>query len=568
MKRDRNVLVFALLLSIVWSADAQEPALKEAASSEGGAADRDELSVEQGRLADRYQRLEEVLGQLAEFSAATDPNRARVLREAIARSREQDINVRFESIVKLLEDERLSAAASNQAELRGELEQLLTLLLKADRDQELESERDRVRKQLKEVSRLIRRQKSVRARTTGGDDEQRLAGDQQRIADDTAKLGESIKPGDRNEAEASVDQKAEKEGEDAEPKRDGSEPSKDGESDKSNDASRPATPNPAQSESAPSDGEQQPSDAESSEPGPSKPNPSPSQPGRPGAGQSGDSQSDQQQEPADRAAERLQAAQQQMEEARRELDEAKRARAAERQSEALAKLEQAKAELERVLRQLREEEMERMLTQLTARFRKMLELQNIVYDETVRLNKVSEMSRGHEEEIEAARLSRQEKVIAGDADKALILLREEGSSVAFPEAVGQMRDDMEQVALWLSEVKVGDMTQVVERDIIEQLEETIAALETATKELEKNRTPPGQPAAGQPPEPPLVHKLAELKLIRSQQVRINRRTQRYAEMIGGNQAETDSLLEALGALAEREESLQQATYDLSKGLND
>src|SRR5687768_14317785 len=81
----------------------------------------DELPVEQARLADRFKRLEEVLGRLAELSASTDPRRAKLLRDAIAQSREQDINVRFESIVKLLEDERLSAAATNQTELHNEL---------------------------------------------------------------------------------------------------------------------------------------------------------------------------------------------------------------------------------------------------------------------------------------------------------------------------------------------------------------------------------------------------------------------------------------------------------------
>ena len=97
----------------------------------------------QARLADRYKRLEEVVGRLAEVSAATDPRRAKLLREAIAQSREQDVNVRFESIVKLLQDERLSAAATNQTELQKELDSLLSLLLKADRDKELNSQRER-----------------------------------------------------------------------------------------------------------------------------------------------------------------------------------------------------------------------------------------------------------------------------------------------------------------------------------------------------------------------------------------------------------------------------------------
>ncbi len=152
----------------------------------------DDLSVEQARLADRYKRLEQVIGRLAELSESTDPRRAKVLREAIAKSRDEDINARFESTIKLLQDERLSAASNNQAELQKELDTLLTLLLKADRDKELASQRERVRQYLKELQRLIRTQKSVRARTEGGDNLHGLGEDQQRLANDTAKLGGNI----------------------------------------------------------------------------------------------------------------------------------------------------------------------------------------------------------------------------------------------------------------------------------------------------------------------------------------------------------------------------------------
>ena len=158
-----SLLAWQLRLASVSASSIQEPAAGTAPkpridsppTSQPPAAD-DELPVEQARLADRFKRLEEVLGRLAEFSASTDPRRAKLLRDAIAQSREQDINVRFESIVKLLEDERLSAAATNQTELQKELDSLLTLLLKADRDKELSSQRDRVKKYLKEVGRLIR----------------------------------------------------------------------------------------------------------------------------------------------------------------------------------------------------------------------------------------------------------------------------------------------------------------------------------------------------------------------------------------------------------------------------
>jgi hypothetical protein len=531
----------------------------------------DELSVEQARLADRYKRLEDVVGRLAELSASTDPRRARLLREAIAQSREQDINVRFAKIVSFLEEERLSAAASNQTELQQELDALLALLLKADRDKELTSQRERVRKYLKEVARLIRMQKGIRARTEGGDKLGGLKDDQQRVSDDTGKLGGNItesevdKKSQGSEATDDKSQAGDQESKSAD------EPSKRGE------PSKPAEQGPAKSSDgqpskAPS-GEGKPSDGQSSPPNqspPSDPGQSQGQPGEPSSGEGGQSeQQNQPQEPAERATQRLRAAQEQMQKAQKKLDEAERKGAADRQREALKELEQAKAELERVLRQLREEELDRTLTQLVVRFRRMLELQNAVYEGTVRVDRVPQAERDHDDEIEAARLSRQEAQIVQEADKALLLLREEGSSVAFPEAVEQMRDDMQQVVERLAEVKVGEITQGLEQEIVAALEETIAALEKAIKDLEKNRNQPAQQSAGgQPGEQPLIHKLAELKMIRSLQMRIYQRTQRYGQMIDGEQAETAELIELLEALSERQQRVYQATADLEQGRND
>ena len=562
----------------------------------------DDLSVEQARLADRYDRLEQVVGRLAELSASTDPRRARLLRDAIAQSREQDVNVRFESIVKLLEDERLSAAANNQTELRSELDALLSLLLKADRDEQIASQRERIQKYLKEVGRLIRMQKGIRARTEGGDESSRLSKDQQQVADDTGKLSGEIDENERevvatsDDGDGSNDDPEDTSAEDGEDSSDSdAQPSKpaDAESSKpaegepskpesSGEKAKPGQPTEgSESDSAdsppsdgqPSEGSPSPGDAPPSDSKPSQGSqPSPSQ-GSPQDGQSGgqpsDEQQRQQQRPTDRAGEKLQSAQQKMEEARHKLEEAQRDGAAEKQREALRELEQAKAELERVLRQLREEEMERTLTQLAARFRKMLDQQVAVYEGTQRLGRVPEASRDHDDEIEAARLSRQESLIVREADKAMLLLREEGSSVAFPEAVEQMRDDMQQVVERLAARKVGMLTQGLEEDIIAALEEMIAALEKAIKDLEKNRTPPGQAAApGQAAEPPLVGKLGELKMIRALQMRINIRTERYGKMIGGEQAETQDLLEALEGLSERQQRVHRATYDLSQGSND
>jgi hypothetical protein len=132
-----------------------------------------------------------------------------------------------------------------------------------------------------------------------------------------------------------------------------------------------------------------------------------------------------------------------------------------------------------------------------------------------------------------------------------------------------MRDDMQQVVERLAAVKPDAITQSLEQDIIAALEETIAALEKAIKDLEKNRPQPGlSKAPTQPTEPQLVDKLAELKMIRSLQMRIYLRTQRFGQMIEGEQAETTELLEALKDLAERQRRVHKATSDLQQGRND
>jgi hypothetical protein len=521
----------------------------------------DDLSIEQARLADRFDRLETVFGRLAELSASSDPKRAKLLREAIAKSREQDLPHRFESIVSLLENERLAAAANKQTDLQNELDGLLTLLMKADRDQQVDSEHRRVKKFLQEVERLIRLQKDVKARTEGGDDTHRLAKDQQDVAGKTGKLGDAI--GDAEHRDAKSAKEGEKPSSKEKPK-EGGPPDGD---------SKPSAPSPSDSKSGPPADGGQPSD---SPPSSGKPSSGKSSPGKPSPGNptNGPGEESKQEEPpsedqpTDRAAKQLKSATERMQRAKEQLDKAEREGAAREQKKAVQELEQAKAELERVLRQLREEEMERTLTMLAARFKKMLESQIKVKEGTVRLDHVAESNRGHDDEIESARLSREETLIAHEAEKALLLLREEGSSVAFPETVSLMHEDMQQVATRLGDFKVGTLTQGLEQDIVEALEETIAALQQAINDLDKKNSPPGQSQAGEPNEPPLVEKLAELKMIRSLQMRINRRTQRYGELIEGEQADKPDLIEALSRLAGRQQRVFQATSDLNQGRND
>jgi len=222
--------------------------------------------------------------------------------------------------------------------------------------------------------------------------------------------------------------------------------------------------------------------------------------------------------------------------------------------------------LEEILRQLREEEMERILAMLEARVLKMLKMQREDLDGTIRLDKVPAADRGHNHEADCGKLSTREVEIVVEPDKALLLLREDGTAAAFPEAVAQARQDMHQVAGHLAEGKVGQVTQAVEQDIIAALEEMLDALKKAQKQLEQQRQR-NQPMPSMPSDPPLVDVLAELKMIRALQMRVNTRTERYSKLIEGEQTQSAELLDALKRLAERQQRVQEITRDLNLGKN-
>ena len=227
-------------------------------------------------------------------------------------------------------------------------------------------------------------------------------------------------------------------------------------------------------------------------------------------------------------------------------------------------LEKAKAALEEVLRQLREEEIERMLAMLEARFRRMLLMEQEVHDGTVRLDSVPPPERTHNHEIESSRLSGKQGEIIVEVDKALLLLKEDGTAVALPAAVAQMREDMEQAAHRLGQARVDRITQTIEEDILTALQEIIDALKKAQKEQSKKPPRPGN--AGQQGAP-LIDVLAELKMIRALQLRVNRRTERYSKLIVGEQAEKADLLEALHRLGRQQQQIHQITRDLEMGKN-
>ncbi len=575
----------------------------------------DRLAAQQQQIADRYRRLEEILLRMAELTRGTDPRRAALLRQVVEESKQRLVGLQFETLVELLKRDELAPALTSQEELQADLRALLQLLLTESRAERTRSEQARLREYIKKIAELINQQQSILGRTAGGGDPKGLAEEQNRVASRTGELARTIRQTEEGTPGTEPPQSVDDTGKPRQAKPDQDKPGGRGEPGKSAGGSPKQGPAKADSgqgksaskkpgsvksasqkpgrgksasggkagQQAPKSGQETPASKQGAndsgapaKPGSAKPGGGKSARGSgkpPSEGPPPDGKPSQAQAPQDSddnrpsaARKRLQAAEERMRQAEEKLRQAQRQGAQQDQQQALEELKQAKADLERILRQLREEEIERVLASLEARFAKMLQMQRAVYDATVRLKEAMAAKPDREHEIEAGRLSVREAEIGLEADRALNLLREDGTSVAFAESVEQIRADIRQVEERLKAAKVDDTTQGIEEDILAALEEMLQALQKELKQREQRRGQP--PPPGQPQDPPLVDVLAELKMIRALQMRVNTRTARYSKFLGQReQAEQPELVEAIRRLAERQQRIYQITRDLELGRN-
>ncbi|MEM1069503.1 MAG: hypothetical protein AAGI63_11450, partial [Planctomycetota bacterium] len=111
--------------------------------------------------------------------------------------------------------------------------------------------------------------------------------------------------------------------------------------------------------------------------------------------------------------------------------------------------------------------------------------------------------------------------------------------------------------------------QGVQQDILAALEEMIDAVQKAQRDLEQQRQQQqqGQPQQGGQGEQPLVEALAELKLIRTMEVRIKSTTDRYAGLLDTGDSSVEEIRPLLQDLSERQNRLYRITRDLVSKRN-
>jgi len=338
--------------------------------------------------------------------------------------------------------------------------------------------------------------------------------------------------------------------------------------------SKPSDSKDSQSKDAKSkDGESKPTDSKPADSKPSEPSDNASDDGSEESGEGSDESKPSAGKPPSReeqARKRVQRARKRMQQAEKKLREDKRKDAIEEQQKAEEELQKAIAELERILTQLREEEIERALVDLETRLKRMYDLEKTIRDQTEKLANLTGEDKDRQLEIQANKLSIEQMKVVMEGQRALLLLQDEGSSQAFPEALEQVNRDAQMVAKRLVAADVSSGTQGIQDEVLGALEEMLESLKQVQKKREEQKQEQqggGQQGGGNPEDQPLVDKLAELRLIKTLQLRVNRRTDRLAsesnssnDLVG--EVGDPQLREQVQELSTRQQKIQDVTREI------
>jgi len=478
-----------------------------------------ELTNKQRNLGGRYAQLEQILLRLSETSGSSNPRQAALLKRVLLESKDKLLVRRFETLANILERRQLSDAVNGQMEMEQDLLLLLKLLESENRNERREEEKEKIKEFLKDLEEILQGERTLRNQTQQQETPHlpTLEKNQQQIRHRTEMLRDRI---------------AEQEGPDR----------------------RQTTDNRQQESQQDNSNKEQPESSESqseqSEQSPQKQESSPSQ-------------------------QAMQQALERMKQAEQKLKAAEKAGAIDEQEEAIAQLQRFKEELEKILRQLREEELMQSLEKLEERFKRMLRQEQAVRSQTERL--ISELAGEsapdqRQMKIRADRLGIDQQSVIDDAESALVLLRDDGTAQAMAESLVQARFDMVEVKNRLERTVLDTTTLHIEDAVIDSLQEMLSAVQAAIEEArqrQENADNQQQSGGGTSVEEPLSQVLAELRMIRSMQQRVNERTKRYDDEIkqGLEKPEADlSLLkQAVEELARQQNRISRILHDLRIG---
>ena len=241
-------------------------------------------------------------------------------------------------------------------------------------------------------------------------------------------------------------------------------------------------------------------------------------------------------------------------------------KAQKKQKQAQRKMKKAIDEIEKRLAQLKDKTREERLARLESRFKEMFDRQQETSAMTVEIQDRRSVLEGlqHRDQLVLMRLANNEVEINESAQQAYDLLLEDGTSVVFPEVVADLQGQLANAIELLTDEKTAAYTQLVQKEIEATIKDLVDALKEAKEEGKDGGGDSGGEENGeqngdQPEPPPLLKKSAELKVLRLQQLRLNRRTQNIERLKGQPGVDDGVVSKEIEAAAKAQQKLIEMT---------
>lgn len=526
------------------------------------------LPDRQAAIRERVQRLEAKMLQLAQFLAETEPQQAERLRDALQKTRENRIETRLDQLVASLRAARFSDAEREQAAVISDLESVLTLLTNpANRLDERRREREALEARRRAVRALLDEQQQHLYRTQMSRQAEQYAEQVGKLADELEKLAERQEqlrnergdPKEHAEKQAALERQVREAEEKVEklaqanedPNRASGLRQAEQDAKAAASAMHRAAENLDRNADAQETAEQQRVAQEDLHRAVRRLRDQQEQAKKDADAKAAEDAQRATQKKADElqkdmkstegkpspGTDQVEQAARRMQRAADDLGEQRPENAGQEQKEAISELQKAVDELENALRQVRQEEQEETLAAIESRLRGILAREEAVSQLVIELDakgagkwqradelRLSDAAAGHGKALE-------------ESQAVLRILTEEGTTVIVPELIKDAVGDMEEIAVQLAKPDTGSLTRAAIADVISLLKEILGAVERKRDQNANNQQNGGQQQSGQQPSAPLLPRSAELRLLRSSQIRLNERTATLAGEADANAAQ-------------------------------
>ena len=207
----------------------------------------------------------------------------------------------------------------------------------------------------------------------------------------------------------------------------------------------------------------------------------------------------------------------------------KAGQANEEQKQAIEELKKAREDIEEEIAREEERIREEDLARIDQMLARMLKAQKNLSAETRAMGRrLAEIAPADAAEARAAalkiaELSKGEGRLAEDARRVIEMLRKEGSTFVFPEILEEVRGDLGDVEKRLDRKQCGPLTQGIQREVEQNLQEMIDAIRKTLADRKQESSGGGGKGGGGGGKAPLVSNVAELKMLRVLQLQVNGR---------------------------------------------